>query len=140
MGKYLYIGTDNAETKTDFCIDEKAFFKKYDAEHLLDEYPVGLALQLLIKFYRAKDFEIREYFGNNWYQTPKFSPPKNTRINSLINIFEISKMKRAQIINLKNFSDVLTLRDILKNNTIVYENIAIKLYCARLLDMLILEQ
>lgn len=140
MGKYLYIGTDNADTKTDFCINEKAFFKKYDAEHLLDEYSVGLALQLLIKFYNAKDFEIREYFGDNWYHTPKFSPPQKTRVNSLINIFEISQMKRVQIINLKNFSDILTLRDILKNNTIVYENIAIKLYCARLLDMLILEQ
>ena len=52
--------------------------------------------------------------------------------NSIINIDEITAMKYSQIYNLSNYSDICAFYSILCDNSIIYENIAIKLKCEEL--------
>ena len=139
-GKHLYISSQKHKGIENYIRNEQEFFEQYGAEHLLNKFNLSTALNILVSFYPAIYRDVTKYFGEHWERNSnlKFNQLKKMSESSIINISELVKMKYAQIYNLPNYNDILTFNALLKENTVIYENIAIKLKCEELKTLLLL--
>ena len=69
------------------------------------------------------DRKMKDKYFNLKYE---FSPIVNKNADDIINIYELSKMNMAEISLANNFDEIIILRNILKENKIIFENLAIK--------------
>lgn len=127
LSNFLYISDVTTQNKVDFIQNEKDFFRKYNALHLIEKYKLDLALNILNNCFGVPSYDIEQYFGVNWYFYPKFTPPKYKSKNSVINFYELQYMKYNDILDLPIYQNLLHLKDIIKNNKVIYSNVQIKI-------------
>ena len=89
---------------------------------MLEDYQIEIALLLLQTLYQVPQKEIDKYFNLKY----EFSPIVDKNPDDIINIYELSKMNMAEISLANNFDEIIILRNILKENKIIFENLAIK--------------
>lgn len=136
MKNFIYISDNEQNNKVEFIQCEKDFFRKYNAVHLYDRFPLDLALSLLNDCYNVDNYDIAQYFGSIWYVYPQFKKPEIKSKNSIINLSELCTMKYNDILNLPIYSNILHLKEIIKNNNIIYSNAQVKLLLNDLLNTL----
>lgn len=131
--KFIYISSKKHNKVESLINNDYDFFHQYGSEELLQKYPLKMALKILMSFYNISQTEIELYYGEFWeYYEPKFRKLTKMHKNSIINIDDITNMKYSQIYSLSNYSDICSFYSILCDNSIIYENIAIKLKCEEL--------
>lgn len=131
--KFIYISSKKHNKVESLINNDYDFFHQYGAEKLLENHSLSNALRILMTFYNVSQSEIELYYGEFWdYYEPKFRKLTKMHKNSIINIDDITTMKYSQIYNLSNYSDICSFYSILCDNSIIYENIAIKLKCEEL--------
>ena len=120
---FLYISSQKTESEQERVFESAVdFFDFYGAKHLLENYQIEIALLLLQTLYQVPQKEIDKYFNLKY----EFSPIVNKNPDDIINIYELSKMNMAEISLANNFDEIIILRNILKENKIIFENLAIK--------------
>lgn len=134
---YLHICDKKPKTIKSVITSTEEFFEFYDAMDLL-KYPLDIALNLLATYYDVSYDFIKKYFGDKWQTYPRFRECIKFQENSIINIEEISNIKTASILNLQNFNDIQEFVSLLKNSTVIYSNMHIKILCEELKDKLLL--
>ena len=142
MNSYIYISDRNIaqppKNKTYNDIGE--LFAKYNAGHLLAGYPLPTALIMLETLYNCPKYELVNYFGKDYKRTqkPEFKPlTESVNENRVINVYELFNMNLSAVLNAPNYSDILTLNDLLKKSTVIYSNIQIKMLLDDLRDKLL---
>lgn len=134
---YIYISANKPKTIKSVITSTDEFFEFYDAMELL-KYPLDIALNLLATYYDVSYDFITKYFGDKWQTYPQFRECIKFQENSIINIEEISNIKTASILNLPNYNDIQEFISLLKNSTVIYSNMHIKILCEELQDKLLL--
>lgn len=136
MKNFIYISDNELNNSVEFIQNEKDFFRKYNALHLYEKFKLDLALSLLNDCYGVNSYDIAHYFGSKWYFYPKFKKPEIKSKNGIINLSELCTMKYNDILNLPIYSNILHLKEIIKNNNIIYTNAQVKLLLTDLLNTL----
>ena len=120
---FLYISSQKTESEQERVFESADdLFDFYGAKHLLETYQIEIALLLLQTLYQVPQKEIDKYFNLKY----EFSPIVDKNPDDIINIYELSKMNMAEISLANNFDEIIILRNILKENKIIFENLAIK--------------
>ena len=132
---YVYISDRNIDNQYTFCNNPREFFAKYGVPQLYDNYKLDIAL-LILNQGGVSSSDIAYYFGAEWYKNPQFNIPHIVSTASLINIYELNKMKYNDILNLSNYAKILTLQNIIENNTIIYSNVQVKILLNDLINKL----
>ena len=136
LKNFIYISEQEQNNKVEFIQTEKDFFRKYNALHLYERFSLDLALSLLNDCYGVESYDIAQYFGAIWYVYPQFKKPEYKSKNSIINLSELCDMKYNDILNLPIYNNILHLKEIIKNNNIIYSNAQVKLLLQSLINTL----
>ena len=136
IDNYVYI-TEQKNSKVDIINNIKEFFIYYDELETYNQYDLETALSILYTYKPHLRAPINEYFGN--VNNPIFHKTNKTNPHNLINLYELSKMRYSDIVQLSNFSDIKNFINIMKKSNIIYSNIAIKLLCEQLKNRMIFE-
>lgn len=116
---------------------ELDFFKKFNAERLYRNYNIRTALTILCTFQGVPARVIREYFGDNWVKgILEFKPPVFSDKTVYIDIEDLLSKPLSDIINMPQYSELLNINEIYKNNVLTFSNIKILMLFEELKNIL----
>lgn len=136
INNFLYISDNINNNKIEFIQTSKDFFRKYNAMHLYEQYKLDLSLNILNDCYNIPSDEIERYYGAKWYSTPEFIKPTIKSKNSIINLTELIGMKYNDILSLPIYSNIMHLKDVIKNSNVIYSNVQVKILLTELFNTL----
>lgn len=125
--KFLYISDVKGKEQIQNTNNAREFFECYKATHLYEQYPLNTALVMLITFYNVPQYEVIDVFGENYKTNPSFTKKEQIKDEKIINISELAKTKINKIMEAPNFKDIISFNQLIKNNTVIYSNIKVKL-------------
>lgn len=140
-GKYIHISDiDYIESKTlDGQIRTAAdFFRKFNAEHLYNEYELRTALTLLCTFYGVSSRIIKQYFGDTWVNGEiEFRAPEVENDITVIELEKIVTQNLSDIVKAPEYDEIYKLNELKKNTVITYSNIKIQMLMEELYQILL---
>ena len=115
------------------------FFKKWNAERLLNEYPINTALIMLCSFYGVPRTQIVRYFGPDWYKNPhtEFKPIIEEQRRVIIDLEKVINLPLSDILQLPEYNEIKNIYELKKATVMTFSNIKIMLLIEELSNILI---